>query len=295
MVIRGKTRGNGKQLAKYLLTKGDNEVVSVLEIRGTANPDNLHKSLLEMSLTSELTKSDKGLYHAQINPAYGEDRKMETSDWMKAAQIMEKELGLENQKRAIILHEKKGRVHAHIVWERYDHQKGVMISDSFSRLAQDRARKSMELSFEQKPTPHRNTQKAVIKEELSALWANARSGEHFIALANAQGYFIGIGRERPYVVFDETGRSFDLARQLKGVKTKDIKTRFQDITLSTEKKIIASILKNKTGKSVASQNQTYKVETDKSSQEKIKQQETEIKQYQEYLQQKKKKDKGLER
>lgn len=246
MVIRGKTRGNGSQLANYLLTKGDNEIVNVLDIQGTAHPDNLQKSLLEMSLTSELTKSDKGLYHAQINPAIGEDSKMQPSDWLKAAKILEKELGLEGQKRAIVLHEKKGRVHAHVVWERYDHAKGIMISDSFSRLAQDRARKSMEISFEQNQTPHRNIQKAKIKEELSDLWATSKGGEHFIALAKTKGYSIGIGRERPYVVFDDTGRSFDLVKQIRGVKTKDVRDRFKGIDLSTEKKIIAALEKKKT-------------------------------------------------
>lgn len=256
MVIRGKTRGNGKQLANYLLTQGENEAVTVLGIRGTSQPNDLNKSLLEMSLTSELTKSDKGLYHSQINPAYGEDKKMQADDWFKAADILEKELGLENQKRAIVLHEKKGRVHAHVVWERYDHEKGVMISDSFSRLAQDRARKAMELEFQQKATPKRNANKAQIKEELTELWQNTKDGKEFINAAQFKGYYVGVGRERPYVVFDETGRSFDLVRQVKGVKTKDVKQRFQGIDLTPEKKIIATLAKKKSDESLIKSQET---------------------------------------
>jgi hypothetical protein len=75
MVIRGRIRGNGKQLAAYLLSQGDNEHIEILDVDGKegANDNDLHRILATMSLTSELTKSDKGLYHVQINPAYGED------------------------------------------------------------------------------------------------------------------------------------------------------------------------------------------------------------------------------
>src|SRR5262245_60508799 len=156
MVIRGRTRGHGGQLADYLLDKSENEHAYVFDIRGTSHPHDLRMSLLEMSLTSELTKSHKGLYHAQINPAYGDDKRMTDADWLRAAEILETELKLTGQKRAIVMHEKNGRLHAHVVWERYEHDTGKMISDSYSRLAQDRARKTMEKEFDQQQTPERN-------------------------------------------------------------------------------------------------------------------------------------------
>ena len=167
MVIRGKPRGNGSQLADYLLTPADNDNIRVFDIRGTAHPDNLKYSLLEMSLTSELTKSHMGLYHSQINPAIGEDRLMTREEWLRAADILERELKLDNQKRVIVLHEKRGRIHAHVIWERYDHDAGKMISDSHSRLAQDRARKTMEQELVQKPTPERNQRRPEMKIHLT--------------------------------------------------------------------------------------------------------------------------------
>ncbi|MCE6993195.1 hypothetical protein, partial [Dyadobacter sp. CY323] len=63
MVIKGRSRGNGVQLADYLLGKKENDQVQLLEVRGTSRPKDLKKSLLEMSLTSELTKGIHGLYH----------------------------------------------------------------------------------------------------------------------------------------------------------------------------------------------------------------------------------------
>jgi hypothetical protein len=241
MVIRGKPRGNGKQLASYLLSKGENDRVQVMDIRGTAQNDNLKASLLEMSLTSELSRTDKGLYHAQINPAIGEDKKMTSEDWFKAADILEKELKLEGQKRVIVLHEKKGRLHAHVVWERYDHDKGRMVSDSYSRYAQDRARLTIEKELEQRPTPKRNAQRDVMKEELTDLWYETETAEQFIQQANEKGYAIAISRERrPYRVVDEKGQDHDLLRQLDGVKVKEVREIFKDTKLPTKKQAMVA-------------------------------------------------------
>lgn len=244
MVIRGRTRGGGAQLAKYLLTQGENERIQILDVDGreNANDNHLRNALLSMSLTSELTKSDKGLYHAQINPAYGEDRQMSDEDWLKAADMLGKDLELEEQRRVIVLHTKKGRTHGHVVWERYDHEKKKMISDSFSRLAQDRARLAMEQVFEQQPTAHRNQKRPEMKERLSDLWQKLKSGADFVKAAKQFGYVVAAGvQRRPFMVVDDTGRSFDLVRQLAGVKTKEVREKLKGEKLVAEKDAIALV------------------------------------------------------
>lgn len=241
MVTRGRIRGNGSQLASYLLKKGDNDNVEVFHIQGTSHPENLKRSLLEMSLTSELTKSDKGLYHVQLCPAYGEDKKMTSADWLKAAEILEQETCYTGQKRAIVLHEKKGRIHAHVVWERYDHERQIMIPDSFSRLAQDRARIKIEQELKQQRTPIRNERKDEIKKCLSSLWQQTDNAKDFIDSAFRQGFIMCAGTQRPYMVVDEHGRSFDLVRQLTGVKTKEVQKRFSATKLIREKQAIENV------------------------------------------------------
>lgn len=248
MVICGNSRGNGSQLASYLLTKGKNDNVSVFEIRGTANENDLKKSLLEMSLTSELTKSEKGLYHAVINPGIGEDRFMTPDQWLRAADILENELRLSLQKRAIVFHEKNGRTHAHVVWERYDHETGKMISDSFSRLAQDRARKIMEQEFNHTRTPDRNLKRPEIKATLTELWGQFPDATSFMQAAQERGYVIASGTKRPYMVIDSTGRSFDLVRQLEGVKTMEVRERFKATKLPKEKAAITQLREAKAEK-----------------------------------------------
>lgn len=177
MVIRGNIRGNGEQLAHYLTSGEANDNVQILEVAGRLNATDtyLHQTMHGMSLMAELTKSQKGLYHAQINPAYSEDRKMTRQDWLRAADILGEELGLGDQRRVVVLHTKKNMTHAHVVFERYDHQTGKVIENKFSRLAQDRARKEIERVFEHEPTPHRNKHRPELKETLTNLWSQTET------------------------------------------------------------------------------------------------------------------------
>lgn len=256
MVIRGNNRGNGSQLARYLTTKGDNEAIRILDVDGSpdATDKQLHDTLLSMSLMSELTKSDKGLYHAQINPAYGEDKAMTDSDWQQAADMLGKALGFDHQRRAIVLHEKKGRVHAHVVWERYDYQTGKMIDTSFNYHAHDRARQEMERIFAQEQTPKKNKRQPELKEHLTQLWNNTETAAEFIKQVEQSGYLLAAGVvKRPFMVVDDTGRSFDLVRQLTGIKTKAVRERLKGYYLIPEKQAIEQMRQRKEEKTLSLQ------------------------------------------
>ncbi len=246
MVIRGRTRGNGRQLANYLLTMAENSSIEILDVngRGSMNDDALIQELTSMSLTAELTKSQKGLYHAQINPAYGDDKKMTAAQWEQAADMLGEALGLAEQRRVIVLHTKKDRTHAHVVWERFDSKKSIMRSDSFSRYKQNAVRLEMEKLFEHKQTPEKNPNREDMKKELSALWQQSINGAGFIKAAKELGYTIATSpNRRPFMVVDKYGRSFDLVRQLENVKTKDVRERFKTEKLPTEKSALLSVTK----------------------------------------------------
>jgi hypothetical protein len=247
MVIKGNSRGNGRQLARHLLAPGDNEAIRILDIDNQLHPDDeeLHNALLDMSASVELSKGSKGLYHAVINPDTAASHLMTDNDWLFAADILGRELGLEQQRRAIVLHTKKGRIHAHVVWERYDLEQKKLVSDSFSRLAQDRARKEMEAVFNHKPTPHRNKHRPELKAALTRLWQQTATGPEFITAATAQGYLIATGSGRSaFMVVDSTGRSFDLTRQLQGVRVKEVRQRLSNETLLGEKQAIEQVRRN---------------------------------------------------
>jgi hypothetical protein len=222
MIISGRSRQNGKQLGRYLVAKGENERVTPLEIRGSMS-DNVPGAVLEMSLRTELTKRGKlGLYHAHIAPAYGEDQ-LTPEQWRAAADRLEQELGLVGQNRVVVLHEKKGKVHGHVVWQR--EREGKLIKMSHSYRAHDRARAALEKELTHKPT----RQVGDHKKELSRLWVASRTGADFVRQAEAAGYRVARGDRRAYVVETADGQKLDLVRQLEGVKTKAAKERLAPI------------------------------------------------------------------
>ncbi|GAB3754739.1 relaxase/mobilization nuclease domain-containing protein [Spirosoma pomorum] len=231
MVIKGRSRSNGKQLAAYLLQNKENDRADVLDIRGTARPDDLRRSLLEMSLTSELSKrGELGLYHAQVNPAIGEDGPMTPEDWLRAADILEQSLGLKGQKRAIVLHEKNGRVHGHVVWQRYDEDAGRFRSDSHNYKKHDQARALIEQELGHTRTPQKAEREPTHKERLTDLWQQHPEGADFVQAAEDAGYYVAQGNaRRPFRVVTPDGQSLDLTRQLDGIKTKTVRERLQPI------------------------------------------------------------------
>lgn len=244
MVIRGKSRGDGRQLGYYLLSTKENERVKVLEVRGTAFPNDIVKSLLEMEYTVELTDGKYGLFHAQLNPSIEDDKKLTYKDWIRMADIAEEEYGLKNQKRVIVQHEKKGRLHCHVVWERYDHEKGILRTDSYSHYKGSNARERIqeELDFTRR-TPWRNRgRQENIKTILQPIWAKTKTAEAFINKAREVGYeTVTSQNKRPFMVVEmSSGRSFDLVRNVKA-KTKDVRDRFRHKELPTDKQIITQV------------------------------------------------------
>lgn len=241
-IVKGRSRGNGAQLGNYLEHGEENENVVVLDIKGTAHPRDLKKSLLEMSLTSELTKGKHGLYHVQFSPEMGFDRKMPPRSWIRAAQIIEKYLNLTGQKRAIVLHEKESRIHGHMVWERYNHATGKLIDMSQSYKKHDKARAEIEKELGHNRTyqhseasSHRKASRVQEKKDhkktLTEIWHKTKDGASFVKEAEKAGYKIAKGEERrPWRVITPDGKDENLVRYLeKDIKTKQVSGRLNPI------------------------------------------------------------------
>lgn len=243
MVIKGRIRGNGRQLADYLLDKGENDKVALFDIRGTSQPGNLRKSLIEMSLTAELSgRTSKGLYHVQINPDPAASYQMTAAQWVRAAEIIEEQTGFTGQKRIMVLHEKDNRLHMHVAWERYDHDTGKMIDNKHSRWAQNRARIQMEKEFGHTLTPEKNTKRPALKKMITGLWQQTPDGDSFRQALSNHGLTIArTGAYRDLVLVDESGRSFDLAGMISGIRAKEVSEQIRRVDLPSEKTVIKSI------------------------------------------------------
>ena len=116
MILKASQRGGGQNLAVHLMRTDDNEHVRIHELRGFAS-DNLKDAFKEAEAVSLGTKCRQYLFSLSINPPEHERVPVETFERDRAHR---KQLGLENQPRAVVFHEKEGRRHAHCVWSRID-------------------------------------------------------------------------------------------------------------------------------------------------------------------------------
>ncbi|MFT7045481.1 MAG: hypothetical protein ACJAYH_000747, partial [Celeribacter sp.] len=106
MILKAKERGDGGQLARYLLATSDNEHVELHEVSGFVS-DNLLDAFHEADAIARGTRCKNYLFSMSLNPPEG--AYVETEAFEKTADLIETKLGLENQPRAIVFHEKDGR------------------------------------------------------------------------------------------------------------------------------------------------------------------------------------------
>ena len=117
MIVKGSQRGGPRQLAAHLMNDRDNDHVTVHELRGFM-ADDLYGAMAEAQAIAKGTKCQQPVFSVSFNPPKDADVSIDVLE--DAADRAESALGLEGQPRAIIIHEKNGRRHAHVVWSRID-------------------------------------------------------------------------------------------------------------------------------------------------------------------------------
>ncbi|SHL14691.1 Relaxase/Mobilisation nuclease domain-containing protein [Roseovarius marisflavi] len=132
MILKAKERGNAPQLGRYLLAMRDNEHVELHEVRGFIS-DDLVGAFGEADAIAKGTRCEKYLFSMSFNPP--EDVNASIEDFEDAIRKVEEKMGLENQPRAIVFHEKDGRRHAHAVWSRIDSERMRALNARGSREA----------------------------------------------------------------------------------------------------------------------------------------------------------------
>lgn len=246
MIINGKSRANGAQLAEYLtrdsdsglnaylLRKGPNEDVELIEVTGLGT-DDLAQALYEMQEIADGGQDGvKGLYHANINPETTYE--LTRADFIRCADVLAEELGLAGQPRALVKHRKKGRSHLHVVWQRTDVRSLNLIRDSFDYAAHERAARRLEMELGHRLVPgkhvaihdHGRTEEEH-RETVREAWAKADSASAFVNALAEHGYILARGGKRPYVVVDPDGQVTALPRMLDRVTVKQVKDRLRDV------------------------------------------------------------------
>lgn len=253
MIIKGKSRAGPSQLARHLGRADTNERVELLELAwgGTS----VQEAFRDWQVISEGTKGRLGLYHANIDP----DAKyaMTRDQWLRAVEVLEEELGLHGQPRAIVMHEKNGREHIHVVWARTDMDTMKLRSDSMNYQAHERASLRLEQEFGHEHVPGKHAKRdreaqpefptaeaqhdewqqgerggmnhRERKAQVKGLYEASDTGPAFKAALEDAGYVLARGDRRDFVILDTDAKVHSLGRQLPGVTAKDLRAFMADI------------------------------------------------------------------
>lgn len=144
MIIKGSSRAGASDLSAHLQRVDTNERMELLEIKGTVARD-LNAALREMEAMASGTRCKNPLYHASINTPIHE--RLGIDGWERAVDRLEEELGLTGQPRAVVMHEKFGREHVHVVWGRVRADTLVAVADSHNYRKHEIVARELEREF----------------------------------------------------------------------------------------------------------------------------------------------------
>lgn len=246
MILKGSQRGGAGQLAAHLLNERDNDHVRVFDLRGFV-ADDLTGALREAYAVSRATKCRQFLFSLSLNPP--KDAHVGEADFEKAADEAEKRLGLSGQPRAIVLHEKEGRRHAHVVWSRIDADALKAVNLPFFKtkltalsrelflahqwtlpegLRTHGGRSPLNFSLaEWQQAKRLGRDPREIKNAIRECWHRSDDVKSLAHALDERGYFLARGDRRGVVVVDTDGEVFSLARAA-GIKTKDVRAKLGD-------------------------------------------------------------------
>jgi Relaxase/Mobilisation nuclease domain len=246
MILKASQRGGAKQLALHLLKTEENEHVEVHELRGFTGTD-LQSALHEVYAVSKGTRATQFLFSLSLNPPASE--RVSIKEFEAAIQQVETKLGLDEQPRAVVFHEKNGRRHAHVVWSRIDTERMKAINLSHFKLKLRDV--SRELYLEHgwaMPRGLASSRERDPKNFTRDEWEQARRGDHdpralkalfrecwlvsdskaaFAQALKGRGYTLARGDRRGHVAVDFRGEVYAIAKWA-GLRTKDVRDRLGD-------------------------------------------------------------------
>lgn len=246
MILKASQRGGGGDLARHLLKTEENEHVELYELRGFV-ADDLRGAFQEAYALSKGTRCRQFLFSLSLNPppeATVSDRQFKT-----ALRMVEQELGLTGQPRAVVFHEKEGRRHAHCVWSRIDADSMTAINlphfknklREISRelyiknnwrmpkgLIDRKDRSPLNFSREQWQQAKRTgLDPQTAKKLFQDCWAASDSREAFSRALEERGFWLARGDRRGFVAVDFWGEVYSVARMI-GAPTKTVNGRLGD-------------------------------------------------------------------
>ncbi|MDF1670611.1 MAG: relaxase/mobilization nuclease domain-containing protein [Roseovarius sp.] len=221
----------------------DNDHVTLAQVRGFVAGD-LHGALSESYAISKATQCKQYLFSVSLNPPADHD--VSEQAFFDAADRIEEKLGLPNQPRAIVFHEKEGRRHAHVVWSRIDVDEMKAINLPHFKLKQRDMSRQLYLDHgwplpdglatygnknplnftlaEWQQAKRQGIDPREIKQVFRQAWERSDSLKGLQHALEDRGYVLAKGDRRGFVALDYEGNIYSLSKWT-GVSTKEVKAK----------------------------------------------------------------------
>ena len=246
MIIKCSQRSGGRNLAAHLMNTRDNDHVELHEIRGFMS-DDLAGAFLEVQAAAAATRCKQPFFHVILNPPTGHNATKE--DFEKAADLIEDEDSeLKGQPRIMHFHEKEGRLHCHVVWDRINENKrAVQLSHTKEKMRDVSKIMYAHMGLEA-PAGLRDRAKADplnydiqtwqqakrlgedprdLKQIIQDAWARSDSRASFERALEQNALHLARGDKRGFIVVHHSGEAMSLTRY-GGIGTRELKARLGD-------------------------------------------------------------------
>lgn len=247
MIFSASQRAGAMELAAHLLNGDENDHVTLHEIRGFL-ADTLEGAFREIEAISRGTRCQKFLFSLSLNPPDYAD--VPIADFEAAIEEIERKLGLLDQPRVVVFHEKNGRRHCHVVWSRlmYSEHTNRMVAirmSHFKHKLMDISRyqflkhgwklpEGMKRAADRSPwhlSREEHRQAVRLSEDPKALkalfkgaWEQSDTLKTFAAALQERGMLLARGDRRGFVALDMAGGIYSLTRWI-DIGTRELKAR----------------------------------------------------------------------
>ena len=247
MILEGAQRGGADRLAQHLLNIQDNDHVEIHEISGFL-ADDLLGAFREVEAVSRGTQCRQFFFSLSLSPPKSEN--VPVSVFEKAIARIEKKMGLVDQPRAIVFHEKCGpqgnRRHAHCVWSRIDvtQMRAINMSLFKRKLTECAQQIYLENNWQMPdgfadhdacdPSNYSRVEASQAKrteQDTRALkkcfvecWAQSDSRAAFARALKQHGFVLARGDHCGFVAVDKNGEIYSVARWV-GIRAKEVRAR----------------------------------------------------------------------
>jgi Relaxase/Mobilisation nuclease domain len=254
MIINGGSRSNARFFAKHLANGEENERVTICEIRNLAALT-IAEAFREMEAVAMGTQCRNYFYHANINPNPGETLLPE--QWYRAVDVLEENLNLAGHARIVVEHQKKRRVHRHVIWLRIEvmRMRAVEMTDDYEEHQATARQLEREFGLKrgksvlgpQKQKSKRPARRPkswetfrghksgldpqLMTQAITSLYHGSVDGNGFASRLKEHGYGLVRGDRADFCIVDAAGHKHSLARRLHGVTANTLREFMKNVQL----------------------------------------------------------------